>query len=155
MSENCITAALRAIGYSGVEMGWHGFRALASTQLHELGWHDRWIETQLAHGERNKVRSAYNHAKYLPQRRTMMQAWSDYLDALRAQIDLLPCHQVGEQAALTAMDAFQYVESDRLFSFQAQAMQALQTILSLNGGTQSSGSFALARMPEKCRNSTS
>jgi hypothetical protein len=28
-------------------MSWHGFRSLASTQLHELGWNDRWIETQL------------------------------------------------------------------------------------------------------------
>jgi integrase len=155
MSENCITAALRAMGYSGVEMSWHGFRALASTQLHELGWHDRWIETQLAHGDRNKVRSAYNHAKYLLQRRTMMQAWGDYLDALRAQLDVAPCHQAGEQAALTAMDAFQYLESDRPFSFQSQAMQALQTILSLNGNTQGLGSFALARVPEKWRNQTS
>jgi len=42
-----------------------------------------WIEIQLAHGERNKVRAAYNHARYLPQRREMMQAWADYLDDLR------------------------------------------------------------------------
>ena len=48
MSENCITAALRAIGYSGAEMSWHGFRALASTQLNELGWNDKWVEMQLA-----------------------------------------------------------------------------------------------------------
>ena len=31
MSGNCSTAALRAIGYSGAEMSWHGFRAPAST----------------------------------------------------------------------------------------------------------------------------
>jgi integrase len=92
MSENCITAALRAMGYRSDEMSWHGFRALASTQLHELGWNDRWIETQLAHADRNKVGSAYNHAKYLPQRRTMMQAWSDYLDTLRAQTDITISH---------------------------------------------------------------
>jgi integrase len=53
MSENCITAALRAMGYGGAEMTWHGFRALASTQLNELGWNDKWIETQLAHTDRN------------------------------------------------------------------------------------------------------
>jgi integrase len=40
MSERCITAALRAMGYGSTEMTWHGFRALASTQLHELGWSD-------------------------------------------------------------------------------------------------------------------
>jgi integrase len=84
MSEMCITAALRAMGYGGEEMSAHGIRALASTLLNELGWNDKWIETQLAHGERNKVRAAYNHAKYLTQRRAMMQAWADYLDQLRA-----------------------------------------------------------------------
>ena len=72
MSENCITGALRALGYGGAEMSWHGFRAMASTQLHELGWNDAWIEVQLAHADRNKVGSAYNHARYLPQRRTIM-----------------------------------------------------------------------------------
>ena len=43
------------------------------------------IERQLAHGERDKVRAAYNHADYLPERRRMMQAWADYLDTLRGQ----------------------------------------------------------------------
>ena len=38
------------------------------------------IERQLAHGERNSVRAAYNHAQYLPERRKMMQWWADYLD---------------------------------------------------------------------------
>jgi hypothetical protein len=41
------------------------------------------IELQLAHSERNKVRAAYNKAQRLPERRKMMQAWADYLDALR------------------------------------------------------------------------
>jgi hypothetical protein len=132
MSENCITAALRAIGYSGTEMSWHGFRSLASTQLNELGWNDRWIETQLSHADRNKIRGAYNHAKYLPQRRTMMQAWAGYLDSLRARTEVNASHHAGEQAALTAMDAFQHLDSDRLLSFQAQAMEALHAIMSLS-----------------------
>jgi hypothetical protein len=37
------------------------------------------IERQLAHVERNKVRAAYNHAEYMPERRKMMQWWADYL----------------------------------------------------------------------------
>jgi integrase len=82
MSENWITAALRAMGYS-TQMSWHGFRALASTQLNELGWNDKWVEAQLSHSDRNKVRKAYNHAKYLPQRRVMMQAWADYIARLK------------------------------------------------------------------------
>ena len=102
MSECCITAALRAMGYAGTEMTWHGFRALASTQLHELGWNERWIETQLSHADRNKIGAAYNHARYLPQRRTMMQAWADHLDSLRARGELNVSHQAGQQAAATA-----------------------------------------------------
>lgn len=42
------------------------------------------IELQMAHPERNKVRAAYNRAERLAERRTMMQAWADYLDELRA-----------------------------------------------------------------------
>ncbi|WP_246051658.1 hypothetical protein [Panacagrimonas perspica] len=34
--------------------------------------------------ERNKVKAAYNHAEYLPERRKMMQWWADYLDGLKA-----------------------------------------------------------------------
>jgi hypothetical protein len=131
MSECCLTAALRALGYAGTEMTWHGFRALASTQLHELGWNERWIETQLSHANRNKVGAAYNHAKYLLQRRTMMQAWADYVDSLRTRGEIDVSHEAGQQAAVTAMDAFQYVESEQALSFQAQAMEALRAIIAL------------------------
>lgn len=62
----------------------HGFRGVASTILHEQGWPHEHIELQLAHTERDEVSAAYNHASYLPQRTKMMQAWGDYLDALRA-----------------------------------------------------------------------
>ena len=62
----------------------HGFRALASTLLNEQGFSPDVIELQLAHKERNKVRAAYNRAERLAERRKMMQAWADYLDALRA-----------------------------------------------------------------------
>jgi hypothetical protein len=58
------------------------FHAIASTLLNEMGFHPDWIERQLAHDERNKVRAAYNHAQYLPERRKMMQQWADYLDDL-------------------------------------------------------------------------
>lgn len=83
MSENTINAALRRLGFDKHTMTAHGFRALASTRLNELGWAPDVIERQLAHAERNKVRAAYNRAQYLAERRKMMQAWADYLDALR------------------------------------------------------------------------
>jgi len=83
MSENTILAALRRMGYAKDEMSGHGFRAMASTLLHEQGWQSDVIERQLAHAERNSIKAAYNHAQHLPERRKMMQAWADYLDKLK------------------------------------------------------------------------
>lgn len=90
MSENTVNAALRRLGYTSSDMTAHGFRSMASTLLNEQGWHRDAIERQLAHGERDEVRAAYNYAEYLPERRKMMQAWSDYLDGLRAGASIIP-----------------------------------------------------------------
>ena len=84
MSDNTVTAALRRMGYSGDDMTGHGFRSMASTLLNEQGWNRDAIERQLAHGERDAVRAAYNYAQHLPERREMMQAWADFLDQLKA-----------------------------------------------------------------------
>jgi len=84
MSENGVLSALRRMGYSGEQMTGHGFRSMASTLLNEQGWPRDAIERQLAHGERDKVRAAYNYAEHLPERRRMMQAWADYLASLAA-----------------------------------------------------------------------
>jgi integrase len=73
----------RVLGYSGQDMTGHGFRSMASTLLNEQGWNRDAIERQLAHGERDAVRAAYNYAQHLSERREMMQAWGDYLDKLR------------------------------------------------------------------------
>jgi integrase len=83
MSDNTLNAALRRLGFAKNEMTTHGFRAMASTRLNEMGYPPDVIERQLAHAERNKVRAAYNRAERLEERRSMMQAWADYLDALR------------------------------------------------------------------------
>ena len=90
MSENTVNAALRRMGYTKDEMTGHGFRSMASTLLHELGLPHAVIEAQLAHGERNKVSAAYNYAKYLPERKKMMQQWADYLDKLKAGAEVIP-----------------------------------------------------------------
>lgn len=89
MSNNTILMALDRMGYKGRMTG-HGFRGVASTILHEQGWRHDVIELQLAHQERNAVSAAYNHALYLPERRKMMQAWADFLDAERAGAKVLP-----------------------------------------------------------------
>lgn len=85
MSENTVNAALRRLGYTKEELTGHGFRAMASTRLHELGWPSYLIERQLAHKEPNSVKAAYNHAEHLQERREMMQAWADYLVALEKE----------------------------------------------------------------------
>ncbi|MFO1205498.1 MAG: tyrosine-type recombinase/integrase [Burkholderiales bacterium] len=90
ISENTLNAALRYLGYDHGMMTSHGFRSTASTLLHELGYPHAVIERQLAHAERNRVSAAYNFAEHLPERRTMMQAWSDYLDALRTGATVTP-----------------------------------------------------------------
>ena len=79
MSNNTILGALERMGYKGRMTG-HGFRGVASTLLHEMGFDHAHIELQLAHQERNEVSAAYNHATYLKQRAKMMQQWADYLD---------------------------------------------------------------------------
>lgn len=84
ISNNTVNAALRRLGYGPEDMTGHGFRAMASTLLNGHGWDRDVIERQLAHGERNEVRAAYNFAEYLPERRKMMQWWADFLDELRA-----------------------------------------------------------------------
>jgi integrase len=58
----------------------HGFRAVASTQLNEMGFDADAIERQLAHAERNKIRAAYHRTEYLAERTAMMQQWADMLD---------------------------------------------------------------------------
>ena len=79
MSNNTILAALARMGYKGRMTG-HGFRGIASTLLHEMGYQHAHIELQLAHQERDAVSAAYNHATHLRERGKMMQAWADYLE---------------------------------------------------------------------------
>lgn len=47
------------------------------------------VEAQLAHAVPDALGRAYNRTQYLDQRRTMMQAWADYLDKLRAGATVL------------------------------------------------------------------
>lgn len=84
ISENTLLFALYRMGYHGRATG-HGFRATASTVLNENGFRPDIIERQLGHCERNKVRAAYNHAQYLPDRRAMMQWWADFIDQAAAK----------------------------------------------------------------------
>ena len=87
MSDNAILAAMRRMGISKEEMSGHGFRAMARTILDEvLKFRPDYIEHQLAHTVRDPNGRAYNRTAHLPERKKMMQAWSDYLDELKSDV---------------------------------------------------------------------
>lgn len=84
MSDNAILAAMRRMGIQKDEMSGHGFRAMARTILDEvLGVRPDLFEHQLAHAVRDPNGRAYNRTAHLPERKKMMQRWSDYLEQLK------------------------------------------------------------------------
>lgn len=86
ISENTICVALRTLGFDKEEMSAHGFRALASTLLHERSpFSSETIERALAHQDTNAVRRAYARGEHWDERVRLMQWWADYLDSLRDQ----------------------------------------------------------------------
>lgn len=69
----------------------HGWRAVARTLLHErLGFAPEIIEHQLAHAVPDALGGAYNRTRFETDRRRMMQAWADFLDALRDGAAVIP-----------------------------------------------------------------
>ena len=81
INSESLRMALRRLGIPKEKFTPHGFRHMASTRLHELGFNTDVIESQLAHKIRG-VRGVYNQAQYLEDRKVMMEDWSNYLDNL-------------------------------------------------------------------------
>ncbi|HCM62126.1 MAG TPA: integrase [Morganella sp. (in: Bacteria)] len=81
ISKESVNQVIELLGYKGRLTG-HGFRHAMSTILHEKGYNSAWIETQLAHIDKNAIRGTYNHAQYMDGRREMMQWYADYMDEL-------------------------------------------------------------------------
>lgn len=101
MSDNAIRSALRRMGWANDEMTPHGFRAMASTILDNMGYKQEWLERQLAHEEPNKVKAAYKRdawRMYLPERTAMMQVWADYLDKLKTGADVIPLRNLASSS---------------------------------------------------------
>lgn len=86
MSENAVLYLLHRMGYKGAMTG-HGWRSIGSTWANESGYNPDAIERQLAHNPADKTRAVYNRSAYLVQRREMLQAWADWLDAQSKQVD--------------------------------------------------------------------
>jgi integrase len=83
ISENTICVALRSLGFGKDEMSAHGFRALASTLLHERSeFSTDAIERSLAHQDVNPIRRAYARGQHWGERVKLVQWWADYLDEL-------------------------------------------------------------------------
>ncbi len=89
ISNSTMLFALYRMGYKGKMTG-HGFRAVASTALNEMGFRPDVIERQLAHCERNEIRGAYNRAEYIKDRQAMMQSWPEYLEEVANGAKVLP-----------------------------------------------------------------
>ena len=98
VSNNTMLFALYRLGYKGRMTG-HGFRAVASTRLNEMSYRSEVIERQLAHGERDDVRAAYNRAQYLPERIAMMQQWAGYLDGIQTAGAVVPIRSAKKKTA--------------------------------------------------------
>jgi integrase len=99
MSKNTVLFALYRMGYHSRMTG-HGFRALASTALNEMGYRPDVIERQLAHSEKNAVRAAYHRSQYLEERKTMMQQWADFLDAQRGEVSKVVAFKTARAGAV-------------------------------------------------------
>jgi integrase len=77
ISQNTMIYACYRMGYRGRQTV-HGFRGLASTWANEAEcYRSDWVETALAHVDRDDVRSAYNSALYLTPRRRMLEDWAE------------------------------------------------------------------------------
>lgn len=82
MSNNTILGALKGMGYKGRMTG-HGFRSLAMSTIKEkLNYRHEVVDRQLAHVQKSQIDQAYDRADYIEDRTKMMQDWSDYIDAL-------------------------------------------------------------------------
>lgn len=85
MSENALQNGIKALGFGDKQTA-HGFRATARTMLDEmLGFRVELIEHQLGHVVKDSLGRAYNRTQFLNERREMLQAWADWLEALGVQ----------------------------------------------------------------------
>lgn len=81
MAENTLRLALHRLGF---KVTVHGMRSLMTDLLNEVGFPHDWVERQLAHVEKDKVRAAYLRTDFLEQRAGMIQWFADYCDARKA-----------------------------------------------------------------------
>lgn len=101
MTRDALTKAVTRMNL-GFEYSPHATRTTASAILNEIGYRGDVIERQLAHQETNAVRRAYNRTDYLDERREMMQAWADKLDAWKAGATVVSIQRAARNAPQAA-----------------------------------------------------
>jgi len=91
LTHEAIRDVFSRAGYAG-KFSPHGIRSTFSTYFNECDVGHEVIEFILAHKDKDKIRSAYNHAKKLDQRRLLLQQWADLTDAWRTGEKVIPLH---------------------------------------------------------------
>ena len=89
MSETTLNQVLWRLGYY-LKFSAHGFRATATSLLHECGFPEHLIELSLAHKERNATKAAYNQYQYFAERRELMSTWAGMVDQWAAGGNVVP-----------------------------------------------------------------
>ena len=81
MGSETILQVIKRSGYTG-RMMTHCFRSLFSTMLNELDlFNPDAIESQLTHVPQNRIRSAYNRAKYWDERVRIIDWYGNQIEA--------------------------------------------------------------------------
>ena len=88
MSENTMLFTIYKLGYRGVATT-HGMRSVASTWANEAQWNPDVIERALSHVPMSEVRRAYNAAKWLPERRKLLQEWGSEVASRKRVAEIL------------------------------------------------------------------
>ncbi len=84
MAASTLNRALACVPANLAHFTVHDLRRTAATNLAELEYSTDWIEKALNHNKKG-VAGIYNRAQYAAQRRTMLQAWADWLDQRKAE----------------------------------------------------------------------
>lgn len=80
VSKSILNNAISALNLGVDGFVIHDLRRTASTHLNEMGYPSDAIEKALAHTIKG-VRGVYNRAQYSAERKRMLQAWADFVDA--------------------------------------------------------------------------
>lgn len=82
ISSESVRLMLNKSGLKGRQSA-HGIRSIGATWLAEQNFPIEACEACLAHVSASKVRRAYQRSDFLDQRRSIMQAWCDYVEECR------------------------------------------------------------------------